>query len=100
MYQCISVSHVDPAKVERILEAARVLAKETRSQHGNLSYNVVKPEGRDDNLIVTERWETKEDFLGHVANADKEGDMVFEFGKLMGECSIAEAELYPSEVLI
>ena len=58
MYQCISVAHIAPDKLNDILEAAKILAKETRMQEGNLSYNVVRPEGRDDVVIITERWET------------------------------------------
>ncbi len=100
MYQCISVAHIAPDKLNDILTAAKVLAKETRMQEGNLSYNVVRPEGSDDIVIITERWETKENFQAHVAHANEEGDLVFEFGKVMEVASVAPAELYPSEVLL
>ena len=100
MYQCISIAHVDPAKVPAVLEAAKVLAKETRMQEGNLSYNVVRPEGREDVLIITEHWETQENFQAHVAHADEPGDLVFEFGKVMADASVAPPELYPCAVLL
>ncbi len=100
MYQCISVAHIAPDKLGEILEAAKILAKETRMQEGNLSYNVVRPEGRDDIVIITERWETKANFEAHVAHAEEEGDMVFEFGKVMAKAAVAAPELYPSEVLL
>lgn len=100
MFQCISVAHVDPAKVEAVLEAAKILAKETRVQHGNLSYNVVQPEGRDDILVITERWETPEDFQGHVANAGVEGDPLNTFAKTMDPSCTAPPEIYPGMVLV
>ncbi len=100
MYQCISVAHIVPDKLNDILEAAKILAKETRMQEGNLSYNVVRPEGRDDVVIITERWETKANFEAHVAHANEEGDLVFEFGKVMEKAAVAPPELYPSEVLL
>ena len=89
MYQCISVAHIAPNKLNDILEAAKILAKDTRMQEGNLSYNVVRPEGRDDVVIITERWETKANFEAHVAHANEEGDLVFEFGKVMEKAAVA-----------
>ena len=100
MYQCISVAHIRPECRDAIVEAGLIIAKETRMQQGNLSYNMVAPEGRDDIIIITERWETKADFEAHVAHANEEGDLVFEFGKVMAAAASAEPELYPSEVLI
>jgi len=100
MYQCISVAHIKPECKDEILAAAQYLAKETRMQEGNLSYNVCKPEGRDDILIITERWENQANFLAHVAHAEEEGDMVFEFGKVMAKAAAAAPELYPCEVLL
>ena len=100
MYQCISVSHIKPECKDAVIKAGLVIAKETRMQEGNLSYNSVQPEGRDDILIVTERWETKAHVEAHVAHANEEGDLVFEFGKVMEAAASAPPELYPSEVLI
>ena len=70
---------------------------------GFIGSNLVKElnrQGRDDILIVTERWETKANFEAHVAHANEEGDLVFEFGKVMEAAASAPPELYPSEVLI
>lgn len=100
MYQCISVAHINPESLNEILQAAKIIAKETRMQEGNLSYNVIKPENRDDIVIITERWENKSNFEAHVAHASEEGDLVFEFGKVMDKASTSPAELYPSEVLL
>ena len=100
MYQCISVAHIKPQTLEDVLTAARIVAEETRKQEGNLSYCVVKPEDRDDILIITEIWETKANFEAHIAHANEEGDLVFEFGKVMEAAASAPPELYPSEVLI
>ena len=100
MYQCVSVSYIKPEFKNEIIEAGKIIAKETRMQEGNLSYNIIQPEGRDDVLIVVERWETKENFEAHVAHANEEGDLVFEFGKVMGKAASKAPDLYPSNVLI
>ncbi len=99
MYQCISISYIDPEKKEILLEAARKLADSTRLEKGNLSYDILQPEGKDDIIILTERWESEEDFLAHVAHADEEGDRVFEFGKLVASVSTGAPDLYPCKVL-
>ncbi len=99
MYQCISVVHVDPLKKDILVEAAKKLAVPTRKEKGNLSYDVLQPEGRDDIVILAERWEKEEDFQAHVAHAEEEGDRVFEFGKLAASVSTAAPELYPCRVL-
>lgn len=99
MYQCISVVHVDPAKKDILVDAAKKLAVTTREETGNLSYDVLKPEGREDIIILAERWQSEEDFQRHVAHAGEEGDRVFEFGKLVGSVSTGPSDLYPCKVL-
>ena len=81
MYQCLSIVHADPAKRDVLIQAASALADLTRQEEGNLSYDVLAPEGREDLVILAERWDSEEHFQAHVAHADEEGDRVFEFGK-------------------
>lgn len=99
MYQCLSIVHVDPAKQDVLIQAASALADLTRQEEGNLSYDVLAPEGREDLVILAERWDSEEHFQAHVAHADEEGDRVFEFGKLAASISTAPPDLYPCKVL-
>ena len=100
MYQCISVAKVDPAKRDEVIAAAKVLAKETRMQEGNLSYNVVIPEGTEDTIVITERWESPENFQAHVAFADKEGDPLNTFGKVMDPAATAPPMIFPGPAVV
>ena len=99
MYQCISVVHIDPVKKDILLDEAGKLADSTRQEKGNLSYDVLQPEGREDIVILAERWQDEACFLAHVAHADEPGDKVFEFGKVVASVSTGEPDLYPCRVI-
>ena len=100
MYQCITVAHVYPEKINDVLEAARKLAKETRMQHGNLAYNVVKPDDKDDILIIVERWETPEDFQGHIDPNGEGAQFMADFVAVVEPSSSAPSDFYPGFAVI
>lgn len=97
MYACVSIAHVHPQTRQAVIDAARRLAVITRKQNGNLSYDVLIPEGKEDMVILSERWQSKKDFEAHVAHSQEEGDPVFEFGKTVVAASSGDPELYPCE---
>lgn len=99
MYQCISIAHLKADHVDEVLEAAKKLQAVTHTQHGNITYDILRPEGKDDVIILAESWEKKSDFEAHVAHGDEDGDPVCEFGKVIGPASSAPADLYPCEVV-
>ncbi|NLN98242.1 MAG: hypothetical protein GX127_07705 [Eubacteriaceae bacterium] len=100
MYQCITLAHLDPKKIDEVLEAARKLAKETRMQRGNLAYNVVKPDERDDLLVIVEMWETAEDFQEHISPEGEGAAAMAAFVAVVEPASTKPSEFYPGFAVI
>jgi quinol monooxygenase YgiN len=98
MYACISICHLKADHVEEVIAAAKKLQAITHSQPGNLHYDILRPEGKPDVVILSEAWQTKADFEAHVAHADEPGDPVYEFGQVVGPASAEEADLFPCQV--
>lgn len=100
MYQCISVVKAKPESVQTIIDAAAKLVEISRPQKGNIYYNLLRSSDDPNTVILIEKWETKEDFLGHVAHADTPGDPVFEFGAIAAPNSAEPPMIFNCEVLV
>lgn len=82
MYQCISIIKAKPEALQTIIEAGKTLVEISRKQPGNLYYNLLQSSDDSNTVVLVEKWESKEAFLGHVAHADTPGDPVFTFGSI------------------
>lgn len=100
MYQLTTVAHIDPSKLDEILEYARKVAEASRKQQGNVSYNFYCPEEGTDTFLITEAWETKEDWVRHFDAAHVPGDATYEFAAFFDTTFTREPEAYYGETLI
>lgn len=98
MHQCISMLKFKEGCADELISAAIKLAKLGQSEKGNVYYNVLRAKDEPDILFINEKWESIDDFLSHVANADKPGDPVFEFGVLVNRCA-ADSKIFNCDVL-
>ena len=93
MYQCVNVNKVKPECVEEVIAEAKKLAALFHGKNGNISYEVLVDDNKAENILIIERWETKEAFLGHADITDPE-DPCAQFGVFMAERCTAPTELY------
>lgn len=99
MYQCISIISAKPEARETIITAAKKLLEISRQQPGNLYYNLLQSSDNPDKLVLIEKWESREAFLGHVAAADQPGDPVYTFGCIAEANSTEPSVILNCEVL-
>ncbi len=93
-YQCVSAARIIPEQFSAVLSAAVDLAETARKEEGNLRFDILLAQNVGNTLIITEIWESKEDFLRHVSN-----DSCSKFGMIIdpacdGKPHIFECELY------
>ena len=100
MYQLTTVAHIDPSRLEDILKVARVCAEASRKQQGNVSYNFYAPEDDNTIFVITEAWESKEDWVRHFEAAHVPGDATYEFAEVFDTTFTSEPEAYYGETLI
>ena len=100
MYQCISVVYARPEGRDAILEAGKHLVSLSRSEPGNIYYNLLQSSDDANILILIEKWESREAFLGHVANAGTSGDPVYEFGQVAQGNSAKPPEIFNCDVVV
>lgn len=99
MYQCISIAYLKPDKVDEVLAAAQELAEITHKQKGNLEYYVAKPEGKENTLIMIEKWETEADFQAHVDPNGEGAEAMGKFVSVIEPASEKPSDLYPGPVV-
>ena len=100
MIQCVSTARVDLAKLDAIKEAGEKIAACAREERGNISYDIVQCVDDPAVLLITERWETMEDFQAHVATADQPGDAVYEFGQVFDPACLEKPSFHIGSVIV
>ena len=55
-----------PDSVERVWEALQRLIEPTRSEPGNIAYDVLQDNDKPEHYLVYETWASQNDFNGHV----------------------------------
>lgn len=100
MYQCISIVTAKPECAETIIKAASHLVNLSRAESGLIYYNLLRSTDDPNILILIEKWESREAFLGHVAHAGESGDPVHEFGLIAEASSAAPPQIFNCELLV
>ncbi|MCI8294453.1 MAG: antibiotic biosynthesis monooxygenase [Lachnospiraceae bacterium] len=100
MHQCISIITARPECVDTVINAASHLVTLSRSEKGLIYYNLLRSEEEPCVLILTEKWESKKDFLNHVAHAGEPGDPVYEFGQIAEASSAAPPRIINCTLLV
>lgn len=100
MYQCVSIITAKPECVETVIQAASGLVKSSCLEKGLVYYNLLRSSDTPNVLLLIEKWESREDFLAHVAHAGEPGDRVFEFGRVAEASSAAPPKIYNCEILM
>ncbi|MEG0918811.1 MAG: putative quinol monooxygenase [Anaerovoracaceae bacterium] len=66
MITVIARNYADLDKMDIILELYEELVAETRAEKGCISYNLYADASANENLVMIEQWESKEDLDNHM----------------------------------
>lgn len=94
MFQHILVVKIKEGTLDSIAKAANIAAEATRTEPGNIFYNLLQSAEAEDTLIFAEGWEKESDFLAHV-----NGAACKKFGETMDPSLAGVPQAYACRVL-
>jgi quinol monooxygenase YgiN len=91
MFYSVTTVDIVPEMLDEVVLAAKTLSQHVQNETGYVEYRLLKLDDDDSDdgndtksgIVFFEIWQTKEDFIAHVAAGSVVGSPLNEFGKVM-----------------